>query len=97
MGVALEEPESRSEEQFRAGAGESAIRFPEIDDAADGEIGMHLGITAGEAGRGATSGENPVAWGCTNRVDSNAELSLGGAQYAQVGVVESGNPLATYQ
>lgn len=50
MGVAVGEPESRPEEQFRAGAGESAIRFPEIDDAADGEIGLHLGITAGEAG-----------------------------------------------
>ena len=50
MGVAVGEPESRPEKQFRAGAGESAIRFPEIDDAADGEIGLDLGISTGEAG-----------------------------------------------
>lgn len=97
MGVALEEPESRSEEQFRAGAGESAIRFPEIDNAADGEIGMHLGITAGEAGGRAAGSEHPVANGGTHRIHRHAELALGGAQDSQIHVAQPVDPMGANQ
>jgi len=43
------------------GGGRLAVRLPEIDDSADRQIGVHLGVAAGEACRGATGGEDPVA------------------------------------
>jgi len=72
----------------------SSVRRPVVDDAADGEIGVNLGITAGKACSRATGGENPVAGRRTNGIHRHVQLALGGTQHPQLHMAQTADPMA---
>ena len=79
------------------GGAESAVRFPEVDDSSDREIGLRFWIAAGEAGCGAAGGEDPVADCGSHRIDRHIQLSLGGSEHPQVPMLQAGHPLGAHQ